>query len=250
MTIKTENYLVNFGMDMVEGGVKIFCVHSGNSVVQLTPLVPVNICKSVADAFTVAKTLGYTPFVTSSAVEAIASIELTEGTPRFVRKFNEYKGYDEFFVSLNGKRIYYDTLEDYFTGAISMLRSVGSIYTDTAHITLTGDGETCRVTNWTTGEVLRVSTIEGALGLAEIIKDEDMEVAIDEMLFGDILFDEEDEPTAKECSKCGVEKPLSEFYPQADSYLGHRADCIECKRAADHKRRQVKRMRAQIKAVN
>lgn len=63
-------------------------------------------------------------------------------------------------------------------------------------------------------------------------------------------FDEsDDEPTTKECSKCGVEKPLSEFYRQADSYLGHRADCIECKRAADKGRRQVKRMRAQIKAV-
>ena len=35
----------------------------------------------------------------------------------------------------------------------------------------------------------------------------------------------------KKCTKCGIEKPLSEFYKRKDTKDGHRADCKECAKA-------------------
>ncbi|MDO3682161.1 hypothetical protein [Paenibacillus ehimensis] len=60
---------------------------------------------------------------------------------------------------------------------------------------------------------------------------------IRELHFFDYASEEEDDfeddtelPTAKACSKCGVTKPLEQFYAQKDGLYGRRADCIECKR--------------------
>ena len=41
---------------------------------------------------------------------------------------------------------------------------------------------------------------------------------------------------AKRCTKCGLEKPLSEFYAMRGMRDGHRNDCIECTKAAKRER--------------
>lgn len=60
------------------------------------------------------------------------------------------------------------------------------------------------------------------------------------------LCDDED-PVSKICSKCGVEKPLDQFYASKDGYLGRRADCIECNRKADADRRNKRRAEKEVR---
>lgn len=40
----------------------------------------------------------------------------------------------------------------------------------------------------------------------------------------------------KRCTKCGVEKPLDQFYASPGMRDGHRNDCIECNKAAKRER--------------
>ncbi|MCM3272966.1 hypothetical protein [Paenibacillus elgii] len=65
---------------------------------------------------------------------------------------------------------------------------------------------------------------------------------IRELHFFDYASEDEDDfeddaelPTSKACSKCGVTKPLEQFYSQKDGLYGRRADCIECKRSGKQK---------------